>query len=136
MSLYLLNLGNFLDLTHIIMTPILVICNILKEPFIDPETQAYIGAIIAFSVITKAFDWLRLAESTAFFIVLIQNTWKDIAPFIALLFVALFMFAMPHHILASITEPTAEDLENPPRIWGSFYLLNSVVEQYQQNLDA
>ena len=43
----------------------------------------------------KGYDWMRLFERTAFYILLIQETIADVAPFLTLLVISLLMFGFP-----------------------------------------
>ena len=45
------------------------------------------------------FDWLRLFESTAFFVLLMIETLADIKDFMVLIMVSLLMFGLPMTIL-------------------------------------
>ena len=82
------------------------------------------------------FDWLRINDRTAFYILLIGNTMHDIAPFMLLLIVALLMFAMPQRVLKSISlidqDPWDEESD---RIWGS-ETVNQMLDSYQVMLDG
>ena len=66
------------------------------------DTQAYMGAVVSFFLISKSFDWLRIFEETSFYIMLILATIWDIRPFMVLFIVALVMFALPLTILNNI----------------------------------
>lgn len=48
---------------------------------------------------TKCFDWLRLFEGTSFYILLVGETFIDIAAFITILLVSLLTFGFPYHYL-------------------------------------
>ena len=112
---------------HLVLVPVIGIANLKKDPMINIEDQAYIGAVAAFALVTKNFDWLRIHDKTAFYILLIQRTIIDILPFLILLLVALTMFAMPQRVLSTIeqSDPDPWD-EDSPRIWG-FGLGNSLL---------
>ena len=45
------------------------------------------------------YDWLRLFEATAFFVLLVSSTLIAVLPFMILLAVALFMYSVPMSIL-------------------------------------
>ena len=53
------------------------------------------GAIVAFLLVSKCFDWLRIFEETSFYITLIFETIEAIYSFMVLFIVALVMFALP-----------------------------------------
>ena len=89
------SLQNILDLICLTLTPVLCLTNYGDVPSMGLETQAYMGAIVAFLLVSKCFDWLRIFEDTSFYITLITNTIKDICSFMVLFIVALVMFALP-----------------------------------------
>ena len=53
------------------------------------------AAIAACCLLAKIFDWLRLFEQTAFYILLMIETLKDVSSFLILLVTALMMFGVP-----------------------------------------
>ena len=66
------------------------------------------AAFASVTTLMKGYDWMRLFEKTAFYILLIQETIFDVAPFIAILMLSLFMFGMPMIILDLLnSEPDA-----------------------------
>ena len=83
-------------------------------------TQAYIGAIDGFVMVAKLFDWLRIFDNTAFYILLIKKTIIGIIPFMILFVVSIGMSALPHRILKAIElKDQAVWCDEPDRIWGS-----------------
>ena len=88
------------------------------------------GAIAGFVLVMKVFDWLRINDSTAFYILLIEKTMEDISAFMVLLFVTISMFSMPQTILKAIeiSDPDPWD-EDSDKIWGS-EVLNQFLDQY------
>ena len=65
----------------------------------DLTTLRPIAAVASCCLLAKSFDWLRLFESTAFYIQLMEQTLKDIFSFLALILTALAMFGVPMIIL-------------------------------------
>ena len=53
------------------------------------------AAIASCTLMLKVFDWLRLFEKTAFYILLVEVTLKDVSSFLILLVTALMMFGVP-----------------------------------------
>ena len=53
------------------------------------------AAIASCTLMLKVFDWLRLFEKTAFYILLVEETLKDVSSFLILLVTALMMFGVP-----------------------------------------
>jgi len=77
------------------------------------EWLRIMAAIASFCMLAKVFDWLRLFEETAFYILLMSETLKDISSFLILLLTALMMFGVPMIMLnlnrsadASVVEST------------------------------
>ena len=58
-----------------------------------------LAAFASFSIAMKLFDWLRLFESTAFYINLIGQTVADIKSFIILLLASMLLFGLPKMML-------------------------------------
>ena len=86
------NIGDIICLT---LTPVLCLTNYGDVPSMGLETQAYMGAIVTFLLVSKCFDWLRIFEETSFYITLIFATIEAIGSFMVLFIVALVMFALP-----------------------------------------
>ena len=127
-----MDVWNLLDMTHLIFIPVLSICNMTREPLISIEAQVYMGALVSFSLIFKSYDWMRIFDSTSFYILLIFATIEDIGAFLVLFIVALFMFAMPLLILNTING----QLEDAPLIgdltgWGP---ADAFLKQYEEVL--
>ena len=101
---YFSSLNNIGDIICLTLTPALCLTNYGDVPSMGLETQAYMGAIVAFLLVSKCFDWLRIFEDTSFYITLITNTIKDIGSFMVLFGVALGMFALPLQILNNINQ--------------------------------
>ena len=63
------------------------------------EGQRIIAAFSIFILWVKLFDWLRLFDSTAFYVSLLKRTLIDISDFMMLFFVALAMFGSVMYML-------------------------------------
>ena len=50
-------------------------------------------------MLLNAFNWLRLFDGTAFYIMLIRETMNDIKYFLYLFILSLFMFGIPMEIM-------------------------------------
>ena len=99
---YFTSLQNIGDIICLTLTPTLCLTNFGHTPNMGVETQAYMGAVVSFFLISKCFDWLRIFEETSFYITLILATIWDIRSFMVLFIVALGMFALPLTILNNI----------------------------------
>ena len=74
----------------------------------------------------KVFDWLRLFEGTAFYILLVQETLKDVQSFMILLIAALMMFGMPM-VMLNLNRAEGDEIVNETF---SFWGLNLLLNQY------
>ena len=64
---------NMLDSLHLVLTPITIVNSLTQTPMIfEQETSNYFAALVSFSVIAKSFDWLKLFDCTAFYMLLIE----------------------------------------------------------------
>ena len=118
--------ANWLDAIHLLITPLLIVNNSLRSPFIKSETNDQLAALISFCVIAKTYDWLKLFEGTAFYILLIERTVYSIKDFLTPFWIALVMFGMPMVIL----KPSdADNAGNTTRL--DFYApVNAMLDQY------
>ena len=64
-----------------------------------------LAAVNSLSMSLKTFDWLRLVETTAFYINLIGQTITDIRSFTILLFSSFLLFGLPMMMLDFWTDP-------------------------------
>ena len=53
------------------------------------------SAIASFALLAKLYDWLRLFETTSFYIELIRATLFDISAFMILFLTAIFLTGVP-----------------------------------------
>ena len=83
----------------LILTFVVIASSVPQDPLISLENLRPIASIASFSLLLKIFDWLRLFESTAFFVRLIQETLYDIRHFTILIVAALTTFGVPMIIL-------------------------------------
>ena len=84
------------------------------------------AALASFCCIAKCFDWLKLFDETAFYILLIEKTIVGIVDFMTPFWIACIMFGMPTVILKP-SDPDHGD--NVVRIDFSAPL-NAVLDQY------
>ena len=77
-------------------------------------------------MVLKVFDWLRLFEPTAFFILLVEQTLKDIRFFIILILLALLMFGFPFVILNQNRFDGDEIIEKSIDNW----VIDMIINQY------
>ena len=77
----------------------LVVMTILKIDWPEAETRKSMAAILVFLIWSKMFDWLRLFDTTSFYIKLIVVTITDILPFFLIFPIFLLMFGSSMYIL-------------------------------------
>ena len=66
---------------------------------IEVKTLRVMAAFACASLLVNIYDWLRLFESTAFFVTLVEKTLKDIKWFMLLFFLALLVFGVPYSMV-------------------------------------
>lgn len=87
---------NWSDLSGLVLTFCVILTGLVDvKTLIDTSELRVIAAFASFCIMSKAFDWLRLFENTAFFILLVEETMKDIAAFMIILFASLLVFGLP-----------------------------------------
>ena len=96
------------------------------EPFFifDIETLRAIASVASCFLMLKLFDWLRVFEPTAFYVLLMLETIKDTRVFIILIIFALMMFGIPLSILNSNRTDEDEIVESQIGLWVFDMLLN------------
>ena len=102
---YLTQFWNFNDLFHLTLTAIFVIVAIKDDNTIAVYNMVILAAVNSLSMSLKTFDWLRLVETTAFYINLIGQTMTDIRSFIILLFASFLLFGLPMMMINFWTLP-------------------------------
>ena len=55
----------------------------------------FIATLDSLLLIMKMFDWLRLFDTTAFYVNLIQMTISQVLPFLLIYLISLLMISMP-----------------------------------------
>ena len=87
-----------------------------------------LASIFSFLLILKAFDWMRLFQSTGFYVMLVRETLNDIQAFMILLIAVIMMFAIPM-LMLNLNRSDAEDnLLIDPVI--GFAPLDAFINQY------
>ena len=96
---YLLSLWNWVDMMNLSLTLLVIIASFEPFAFLEIETLRAFASIAGCLLMLKVFDWLRLFEPTAEYVLLIQETIMDTGFFMILIFFALLMFGIPLIIL-------------------------------------
>ena len=85
-----------------------------------------IASIVSCGILLKMFDWLRLFEGIAFYILLLEQTLKDISNFLILIVFALSMFGIPLIILNQNRTDENSLIDNPVNFW----VIDMLINQY------
>ena len=121
---YFTDMWNINDFVSLVFTLIIVLTSVEHEPLILIEHLRAMAAVASCTLMIKVFDWLRLFENTAFYILLVQETMKDIKAFLILLLTTLMMFGIPMVMLdLNRTEENAL-VDATFGFWGFNLLLN------------
>ena len=67
-----------MDLTGLLLTLFLTVMTITEIKSIPQVKLRLMAALASCILVIKVYDWLRLFEGTAFYIHLIDSTFKDI----------------------------------------------------------
>ena len=59
------------------------------------DTLRVLAAFATFITLTRLIDWMRLFEPTAFYVLLITETLRDVKEFMLLLLITFLMFGVP-----------------------------------------
>ena len=90
---------NYIDLFWLVINPLVVAASMSNEPLVPDEWITILAAMLSFAMLLNAYNWLRLFDGTAFYILLLRETIKDIKYFMVLFILSLFMFGIPMEIL-------------------------------------
>ena len=121
---YFADLWNMNDFISLLFTIIIIATSVEHNTVIAVENLRAMAAIASCTLMIKVFDWLRLFEGTAFYILLVQETMKDIKAFLILLMTTLMMFGIPMVMLdLNRTEDNAL-VDATFGFWGLNLLLN------------
>ena len=76
-------------------TLFLTILTLPQSEIIPANAHRLLAAVTSCMLILKIYDWLRLFETTSFYIQLVSLTLHNIIAFSILFFLALLMFGIP-----------------------------------------
>ena len=94
------------------------------------QIRCVLAALISIMMWMKMLEWLRVFDSTAFFVKLIMQTMIDILPFFVIFFIFIFMFGSALYILSMNRVSEEEIVESIFRGW----LFNTFINQYELSL--
>ena len=121
---------NLSDVLGLLSVLIILISRGTRLDIIPPQTLRIIAAIASCLTLMKLFDWLRLFEETAFYVLLIGETIYDIRYFILLLMTTLIMFGVPL-IMLDGNSPTGKEIVDSNF---GFWIVDLVYNQYMLSL--
>lgn len=90
---------NLADLAQYGVNIILIVTTVFEKKWPSKEHRIIMAAFLVFLVWTKMFDWLRMFDTTSFYIKLIVETIKAVLYFLIVFPVFLAMFGCSMYIL-------------------------------------
>jgi len=112
------------DFISLSFTLIIVLTSVFRHTLLPIDLLRPMAAIASMTLMVKVFDWLRLFEKTAFYILLVEETMKDVSSFLILLVTALMMFGVPMVMLNLNRTADNSIVDDPFGFWGLNMLLN------------
>ena len=100
---------NLFDLFQYITCLMMMILSMLNIGWPTLPTRRIIAALLVFILWFKMFDWMRLFDSTSFYIKLILVTIYDIMPFMVIYVIFLLMFGCAMDCI-SLNRPEDEEI--------------------------
>ena len=96
---------------------------LMEDQSISVETLRLMASFASCLLFVKIYDWLRLFEGTAFYILLIEYTLRNIKSFLLIIVVALLAFGIPLSMLDLNRESSNPLIDSPFGFWllDSFY---------------
>ena len=104
---------------------------IFGSTWIDVSALRIMAAITSFLLVSKLYDWLRLFESTAFYVQLLGATFLNIGWFMLLFLFAMLLFGLPMSMLNLSRASDEEQLINKHLF---FWLFDVLYNQYLLSL--
>ena len=121
---YFKSLWNINDCVSLSLTLTTVLTSVFRHPALPMELLRPMASIASCTLIIKLFDWLRLFEKTAFYILLLSQTISDVSYFLILLLTALMMFGVPMVMLNLNRAEEKSIVDDPFNSWVFDMLLN------------
>jgi len=127
---YFSDVMNILDLFQYSMTSLIVLMTMLGLPLYGIGATRVTCSILVFLIWLKIFDWLRLFDSTSFYIKLILVTITDILPFFLIFPVFLLTYGTALYILSTNREADAQIVDE----YMGWWLIDATLNQYLLSL--
>ena len=96
---YFKSAWNWVDITSNLGTLLIITVTIFELEWIPMKTLTLLAAITSFLLVSKLNDWLRLFETTSFYVELVSQTISDIRHFMILYGFAILLFTIPMSLL-------------------------------------
>jgi len=90
---------NWMDMPLILTTALILIAIVPQETMIEIDYLRPEAAIVSCLLLLKLYNWMRLFDSTAFYIKLVRVTLWDIRFFVILILTAVAAFGIPLIVL-------------------------------------
>lgn len=97
---HFMDIVNICDMGQYLMNLVLVVVTVYKLDFIEEDTRKIMSALVGMLLWLKMFDWMRMFDTTSFYIKLIKQTFSDILPFFFIFPIFLASFGTPIYILS------------------------------------
>ena len=123
---YFTYIWNQIDCIGLVLVFIILLGSGFKGDLISYESLRILAAFGSQLVLIKLFDWLRIFDGTAFYVLLIWETIYDIRYFFLLLLITLSVFGIPLIILDGGSADGKEVIDNTFGYW----LLDLMYNQY------
>ena len=101
---YFISFWNVIDMLGLLFTFVVVLATAIASDAALFQALRVIAAFASCFTLLKLFDWLRLFEETAFYVLLAGVTLHDIRYFLLLLATTLMMFGVPLVMLDQSSE--------------------------------
>ena len=120
---------NMNDLTYLILNLVVMFMNLVDHDG-TLETQRTLASVSVCFLWFKVFDWLRLFDSTAFFIALVVETLSSIRAFLIIMVVWYMMFGSAIYILDMSLPAEQSIMPEVSNLW----VLDAFQNQYELSL--
>ena len=117
------------DLTYLILNLVVMFMNLVDHDG-TLETQRTLASVSVCFLWFKVFDWLRLFDSTAFFIALVVETLSSIRAFLIIMVVWYMMFGSAIYILDMSLPAEQSIMPEVSNLW----VLDAFQNQYELSL--
>ena len=119
------------DLIYLVLNTVVILSNACPYIHMSMEWQRTLSTFAIVFLWFKVFDWLRLFDNTAFFVLLVVETAWSIRHFMMILVVWYMMFGSAFYILNMNSETDEEEIL--PHISG-FWVFDAFMGQYELSL--